>query len=153
MSLIELLVYIGIIAAFVVSISYLVFSVDSVAQKSSAWTEVNGNNRYVSAKITNILRTADSISIPSSTILKATKGETTYQFYLLNGVLKMTVDGEERPLTSSRVNVTEFTFKNISIISKRESYSISYTIEYQNPGGKPELAIKQNNRITVTLRQ
>lgn len=154
-SLMEILVYIGVLSIIVLVLSfYIVWSIHS-ANKLKTMREVFFNARRPIELMTHEIREAKSIS-PTSTAthLSLEKIDGSYiDFYLASSTIYQKEGSEaEMALTSNNVEVKNLDFKTIATGTTTPSVKISFTIDYKNPTNRPEYQSSFEATTTASLR-
>jgi type II secretory pathway pseudopilin PulG len=153
MTLLELIIYIVIVAGFVIFLTYLVLSVDEMGLKANAWIEVTDNMRFIETKLTTLLRTADSIdTITSNTLIFSHDGHV-YQVYLADDSIFLSQDGTASILNSDKVTIDTLSFIDNSYSIEHPSLSADFSVSYLNPNDKAELNVTQDKQISFTIRK
>lgn len=139
MSLIEMLVYVAVLALIFVLV------ISTIVSFTKSYKDVAANRRAERAgidvleRISREIRDADSITVAQSTfgsnpgaltLVKTSGGtSTTTRFYIDAGVAKVDVNGTySGPLTSSRVSVTELYLYRLTN-SNTEAVKIDLTVQ------------------------
>lgn len=154
-SLMEILVYIGVLSIIVLVLSfYIVWSIHST-NKLKTMREVFFNARRPIELMTHEIREAKSIS-PTSTAthLSLEKIDGSYiDFYLASSTLYQQIGSEaEMALTSNNVEVKNLEFKTITTGTTTPSVKISFTVDYKNPANRPEYQSSFEATTTASLR-
>lgn len=158
-SLLELLIYMAILAGFLMVIMNIFFMITGNSAREEARTEVRQNLRFAAAQIVNEVRIAKSINFPASgqsNTLDLDKGATVTRFSVLGGILKKTsslgLPGETiENITASDVTVSE---AGSPMIFTRvgNTIQINLNISY-NDNGRPNYKFGATTATTVSLRQ
>ncbi len=142
-TMVELIIYLSIIGIFLVSAISLSLQVLSGNEKERSFLEVNQNARFALDKIVQEIRIAGDLNAGSSTfntspgvlsLANATPALNPTIFDVSGGRLRVT-QGVGSPifLTSSRVNVSNLVFKNLSVTGRTKVISIQLTLNHLNP--------------------
>lgn len=161
-TLIEILIYIAILAMIVsVTSSFLNWSIKSNT-KAKAMRETLDNTRRVVEIMSHEIKEAKSIYIPTSVFdshpgqlsletlhyLPAAEETSYIDFYLCETYLCFKKEGQNSIiLTSDRVEVNNLEFTQIG-----NSLQIHLKIDYKNPYNRPEYRASVNITSTVLLR-
>jgi len=153
-TLIEILVYIGVLSIITLSLSYfIIWSIHS-ANKIETMREVLYNERRTSEIMAHEIREAKSVSSSSTaTYLSLEKTDGTFiDFYLASSTLYQK-EGSGNPvaLTSAQVEIKNLEFKQV-ISSTTPSVQITLQIDYKNPLSLPQYQSSINATSTVCLR-
>ena len=161
-TLMEILIYIAVLAIIVLAVSaFLTWSIKSNA-KTEAMREVSDNARRAMEIMTYEIREAKSIYTLTSTStqfsLETThylpEGETfTYiDFYLCDSNLCLKKESQNPiSLTSDSVEVKNLVFDQI-ITGEAPSIQINLKIDYKNPNKRPEYQASVELNSTASLR-
>lgn len=161
-TLIEVLVYIAVLAIVIVAVSSFLIWATHSNTKVKAMRETLDNARRAMEIMSYEIREAKSIYTSTTTSnqlsLETThylpEGETlTYiDFYLCDNRLCLKEESQNPiALTSDRVEVSNLVFSQI-ITGTAPSVQIDLRIEYKNPTGRPEYQASVNLKSTVSLR-
>lgn len=151
-TLVELIIYIGIVSIILVSISYLVLDIISSQTKAYAHLEVQQNLRFVQKIMSNDIKAAQDFSIPSADTLVLDGGAITYNFDgSFNKITRQI--GVESPvdLTTDEVVVTG-NFSNLSYNDRTRNVRVYLDISYKNPENLSDYQASQAADFTVELR-
>lgn len=127
-TLIELIIYIAIVAVILVLASGFAWNIIQSDTKAACYREVQQNGRFAMEKITRALRAGEAATIFS------VSGGILYQ----NGV----------EMTTEQVSVSNLQFTLVS-----NTYKINLAIEYNNPEGGSEYEASIDLESTVSPRQ
>lgn len=139
-TLIELTIYIGIVALMSTAIVGMYINISQLKLKTQVWQEVNDSLRLVSTRLNQEIKMAKSInSLTASTLslqfADSTRNPTTFD--LTSGVIRMGVGttgvcsaASPCPITSNTVNITGFTLTNLSS-GDSKTINIRYNIAGQ----------------------
>jgi len=159
-TLIELVLYIGLLALFLSAATVALWDIILGNVKSSVEQEVQENLRYAAHRVQFEVKNSDSINdgassfgvnIATNPALKvsfsAPAPYNPIEFKVLDGVLQIRMgdddgDGEDEeaewaPLTSAAVEVTGLTFTNLSD-STSQNVKLVLTLRYINPSGRSQ---------------
>ena len=153
-TLIEILVYIGVLSIITLSLSYfIIWSIHS-ANKIETMREVLYNERRASEIMAHEIREAKSVSSSTTaTYLSLEKTDGTFiDFYLASSTLYQKEGlGNPVALTSAQVEIKNLEFKQV-ISSTTPSVQITLQIDYKNPLSLPQYQSSINATSTVCLR-
>ncbi|MFA6474699.1 MAG: prepilin-type N-terminal cleavage/methylation domain-containing protein [Patescibacteria group bacterium] len=137
-TLIELIVYIAIASILILTAAGFIQSILQIqrTQKIASLLEANGNNAM--RRITQAVRNADSITLPTTgtsgtTLTVATySGPTNPTSYTLSGgqLREQLGAGSVTPITSTEVTVSALSFYNLSRAATPGAVRIQYTVTY-----------------------
>lgn len=162
-TLLEFLIYIAIVG--VVVSSALLFAIEFVASasKASAMSEVSRNARFASARIAAEIRGATAVNAgasvfdihPGTLSLATASGPTNPTvFTVTDGVLTVQQGvGAVLPLTSSKVEITDFTVENLSNGNKTKEIRVSVTATFRNTGNLTELRAETTVKTTARVHK
>lgn len=162
-TLIEILVYIAVLAIITVAISSFFLWFIHSNTKARAMRETLDNTRRAMEIMTYEIKEAKSIYTPTTTStqlsLETTKylpeeEKTTYVDFYLCGTRLCLKKESQTPvaLTSDRVVVNNLEFLEIATTSTAPSIQINLKIDYKNPTGRPEYRASANLTSTAVLR-
>lgn len=159
-TLVELLLYIGLAATLLLSISvFLSISLQSQA-KNQTIAEVEQEGQRVLQLITQTIRNASSTNFPargnsssSLSLTTPTPSKNPTIFNLVSSTIFVTESSNpSASLTSSRLTVSNLQFDNLSRINTREIIRISFTLTYNNQSGRSEFDYAKTFYGTAALR-
>lgn len=137
-TLLELLIFLGIFTAIIVSFMGVLVVVNRVQVRQSSSIEVAQQSQFLLQAIQyNVERSSlveMTTDLATSTLklrVSSSTADPTY-IYLTSGrvYLKETDAGAPQPLTSTRVNVTSLTFTKRANVPSKDSVAVSFTVEY-----------------------
>lgn len=159
-TLVELLLYIGLAATLLLSISvFLSISLESQA-KNQTIAEVEQEGQRVLQLITQTIRNASSTNYPTASnsssslsLITPIPSKNPTVFNLVSSTIFIT-EGvvQSTPLTSSRLTVSNLQFDNFSRINTRGIIRVSFTLTYNNLTGRNEFDYSKIFYGTATLR-
>lgn len=158
-TLIEILIYIAILA--LVFVSMIVFFLNNISSniKANSYQEVQQNGRFVMTKISQEMKKAIGINSPvpgsSGTSLSLVMSDSNLNPTVLdlnNGKLRI-AQGSSAPvdLTTDQVLVTNLQFTNLSYAGTPGTVRTEMTIEYLNPANKSEYQASLDLKTTISL--
>ena len=158
-TLLELLIYMAILAGFLSVIMNIFFMITSTSAKEEARAEVQQNLRFALAQITSEVRAAQAINAPASgesNILELGTGASITRFSVVGGILVKTTDlglpGEiAEDITTNNVAVST---AELPLIFTRvgDTIQINLVISY-NDNGRPNYKFSAKSQTTVSLRR
>jgi type II secretory pathway pseudopilin PulG len=160
-TLIELLLYIGLVSIFVVVISSFWGFFDQAKKKSTTIEEVNQQGLYLNELISQAIRDGSTIASPSATnsdvilLINTTKQPTRNQirFELLAGKMYMTEGaGTAVQISSDRVIISALSFLNASQTTTNGNIKFQFTVNHINPNGRSEYNFIQTFYGSATTR-
>ena len=156
-TLIEFLIYVGIVATILVVMSGFFWNIIFGNIKETSYQEVQQNGRFALTKITQEIKKAIGINSPlpgfsSNTLSLAMADASSTIFDLVDGRLRIT-QGSQGPfeLTSDQVRVSNLLFTNLSYPNTPGTIRIEMTIEHLNPSGRMEYQASIELKTTVSL--
>ncbi len=160
-TLIEMILYVAICSALLLSLSVMFSYLLSSRVKGQAVTEVNQQGSFVMHLLTSTIRNAKSIDVPlmgtSATSLSVTAQSPAISPTLIS-VSSSTLfireaGGVSIPLTSSRISVSSLLFENVSSASSTDKIiRITYTLSYRSGSGRQEYVYVKTFTGSATLR-
>lgn len=164
-TLIELLLYMGLVAIFLVGLTYFAWDVILGNVKAGAHQEVQESLRFAAHRIQVETRSAESINTSESDFgvnlaanpgtMLSLSGSAPYhpaQLRVEQGVLQIKRGaGSWIPLTSSLVEVTNLTFTNLTDEST-ENIRFVLSIRHKNPSGRSEWEKEASFETSVQVR-
>lgn len=142
-SLLEILIYTGLIALTGMLLSGILISVTRISNQQNASTEVNQQLNFVMQNIQRLVRNSSSIDIPAGTAttslklrMKAASEDPTLIFISGGAVyLSQGTGGTASPLTNNQVVADNMRFIKISAYPGHDSVQIDLSLSYntQNP--------------------
>jgi len=165
-TLMEMLVYIGVLAIIVTAISSFFLWAIRSNTKTKVMRETLDNARRAMEIITYEIKEAKSIYTPTTTSTQLSletihylpQGEkTTYIDFYLCGTASTTLCLKKEfqnpiALTSERVEVKNLSFTQIATISTIPAVQVNLTIDYKNPTELSEYRASINLSSTASLR-
>lgn len=152
-TLIELIVYLGIVSVFMTSAVYFSWDILFGQVKSEVAQEVQQNSRVALQRMTYEIRRAKAINSVGSGLSLSMADDTTTVFDVnVDGVLQINEDGGGAvALTSDKVQVTSLTFTDRSI-GDSKNVKIELTISHVNPENVQEWKREESFETTVEVR-
>lgn len=155
-TLIELLLYSGIIGVLIIAASILALQTYSGYAKNVNYNTLVENGRFTLGMIAQEIQTADSINL-SDSIFNQDQGKLSLQrntplpqatiFQIENGTVIIQKTGQQNiPVTSRDIRITQLRFENVSALKTPGTIRTTLTLEYMNLGNRPE----QNAQMTLT---
>lgn len=141
-SLLEILIYTGLIAMVGMLLSGILISVTKIGNRQSASTEVNQQLNFVLQTIQRLVRDSSLVDIPGGTatstlVLKMkSPAEDPTRLYVSNNRIYLQLGaGSAAPITNEQVSVNNLTFFKISTYPGHDSVQVDLTLAYntQNP--------------------
>ncbi len=153
-TLIEMIMYLAIVSVLLVSISYLMIDIINGQTKSNAGEEVNYTIRTLSRRLTQDIKSAQSIfSLSTSNVVLTTPGGTiTYNFDVVNFRLTRQLGSAAVvKLNNDTVAVTG-AFTDLSASSRSSNVGVRLTAEFKNLNNVQALVASSTVNFAVELR-
>lgn len=142
-TLIEMLVYIGLVSILVLTFVSFALDVVGTSQKTRVKQEIQQNARFAMARMIHEIRSAGDLNVGSSTfeshpgvlsLATSNPAANPTVFDLNSGVLRITRGaGGAQALTTDRFIVSNLVFKNRSVGNRVKVISVELTLEHPNP--------------------
>lgn len=160
-TILELLLYVGILSAVMFSIAFFIQMMMSARLKSQTIAEVEQQGQQVMQQITQVIRNANSITAPAAgtngaslTVDVYDAGKDPTIIDVASNVLRIKEGaGSAVPLTSSRVNVSGSSFQNLSRASTPGTVRIQFTITHVNTSQKNEFEYSKTFYGSANIRK
>ncbi|MBI4252913.1 type II secretion system protein [Candidatus Uhrbacteria bacterium] len=160
-TLVELLLYVGILATLMLVTSLLLSAILQARVKSQTIAEVEQQGAQAMHVITQTLRNADGINSPGQGLGAASLSVNTYTlannptlFDLSGGIVRITEGaGQATPLTNTRVTVSSLSFQNFSRSSTPGTIRIQFIVSAVNASGSNEYDFQKTFIGSASLRQ
>ena len=164
-TLVETIIFIGIISIVLVAFVRFVLSISTAREKNFVVAEVQDQARHAMDVLGQRIRLADSILTASSTfdvdpsvlaltMTSSTINPTVFQLTADNGILQITEgSGSAVSITGDNLRVTRFLVTDTTSSSPRGSAHVYLEVEYNNLSGDPRLDFSQEFQTTMGLRQ
>ena len=158
-TLIELIIYIGIVAAILLVAVNFGWEIIYGNVKSQAVREVQENARFVMEKITRTIEKASAINSPtpgnsasSLSLEMADSDENPTVFELSDNKLQVTYGGSGvYELTNNRVRISNLQFTNLSYEDTPGTVKIEMTISHFNPGNLNQYEASSTLKSSASL--
>ncbi len=155
-TLIEMLIYMGIMSAFIVVLTNIFVSVLDVQLQSQAVSSVEQDGRFILSRLSHDIRRAQSITTPASAGSSAQSlvlviGGSTYTYSDSSGSLTLNSPLGLGSLTSFDTTVSGFTVTRIGNTSGKHSLQINFTLTSVTVSNADRPEIK-SFQTTVGLR-
>ena len=164
-TLIELILYLGIAAGVITSLTLFSLTIGGTRQKALVASEVQSNMRFANEIISQRIRAADGINIGPSTfgsdpgvlslsMADASKDPTIIDLTADDGILRIKEGASAAvPLTTDEVKVTNFQLTDLSAAASKGNIRFELTIEFDNTSATNEFDFSQSTENSVSLRQ
>ncbi len=153
-TLIELIIYLGIVGMILVSISYLILDIMVGQATNYADQEVNYNFRYIADILTDDIKSSQDIgSLTNSNLVLIMAGDDIiYNFDETNKILSRQV-GDAAPLSVNNENIEIIgNFTDFSKMGRTKNVGIHLNISYKNPGNISDYNSTTTVDFAVELR-
>ena len=164
-TLMELLLYIGLIGMLGTALLRFTVSVSNTRNKNFATQEAQAHGRTAVQLISQRIRAATGINTASSTfgvdpgilsleMADSSKNPTIIDLTADNGRLRFT-EGTSTPLVVSddTVSISDLTFTNLTSTSVRENVRIQLTAEYNHSSGDIHFDASETFQFSTSVRQ
>ncbi|MFH1207739.1 MAG: hypothetical protein V1668_04000 [Patescibacteria group bacterium] len=160
MTLIELSIYITLVAAILVMATSFAWNIINSRTKAYAVQEVEQNGRYIIEKFSQAVRQANDITAPvistsGATLTLVMKSAPVSPTVLSLSGTQLTFKegaGASVALNSAAVKVTNVNFSNISSTNNKSKHvRLQFTLQTVNPGGRNEHEFKNDFDTSVEL--
>jgi len=160
-TLIEFLIYIGIVTIVLLAAGAITFNVIYGKAKLDSIEELNYSARLAMNEITESIKSADLINSPvqgeSASSLSLQFGDALVDpkvFDLSDGVLRVKEgDGAAVSITPDEVRVTELSFFNLSYDGSPGTIRVKMMMEFNNPSNRQEYNFENTFYTTVNIRK
>ncbi len=159
-TLVELLLYVSIASALLLSVVLFLFVLQKSHIKNTAINEVELQGAEIMVLITSAIRNATSITSPAEgnagdILLLTTNDDNTnpLSFYISEGQLYVTEAGDlPTSLTNNKVVVSDLVFNNVSRTDTPGTVKMSFTLTHVNPEGSYQYDFTKTFYTTTTIR-
>lgn len=160
-TILELLLYVGILSVVIFSIAFFIQMMMSARLKSQTIAEVEQQGQQVMQKITQLIRNANAITVPSEgssgsslTLDTYDTGKNPTVIDVASNVLRIKEGtGAAISLTSSRVSVNGFSIQNLSRASTPGTVRIQFTLTHVNASQKNEFEYSKTFYASANIRK
>jgi prepilin-type N-terminal cleavage/methylation domain-containing protein len=164
-SLLELLIYIAILSVLSLALINVFISVNRGRGQIQARSSVNSVIRFATDKMSQDIRSATSVSVPSTTAsasssLEMTISGVSVQYCVTSGVLRRqsgaVCTGASEAMTPATVVVSTplFTrYENANIALSKTITSIEIDLSAAYNSTSPDFQYSENKKTSITLRQ
>ena len=157
-SLLEVLLYIALLAVIMLPIAYLIPAISEAKTKNIAISEVDQQGLQISRIITQTVRNAKNITSP---VLGASANQLTLEtdpitptiFDISNETLEIKENGVVTGLTSPQVLVSSLSFFNYSAPDTPGIIRFQFTLSYKNNLGRQEYNYSKTFLGSASLKQ
>jgi len=165
LTLIEILIYIGILGIVTTALVTFIISISKSKDKNFVVQEVNSNMRLALDVIEQTIRAATTTNTGDSTfdsdpgvlslaMTDPNKNPTVINLSADDGTLQIKeASSSTVPITSSEVKITNFTLTDLTASSSRESVRVLMTIEFNNPSNDIIYDYALTTTSTFSIRQ
>lgn len=158
-TLIEFLLYIGILTVVLALACGFLWNIIFGTIKATSHQEVQENGRFILTKMTQEIKKASGVNSPlggaTSTVLSLAMANASLDptvFDLVDGKLRIT-SGAHGPyeLNSDQVTVNNFQFTDLSYSGTPGTIRVEMTVSHINPDGRIEYEASADFRSTISL--
>lgn len=154
-TLIELLLYIGIVSVFLLALSSAWWMLSSAKNRNQVIEDVNQQSQAIVNLLNKEIRGASTLTSPANGTTSATlsldAGAT--QIYLQSGDLYLKKGANAAvKLNSNFVSVSDFVVLNATSNSPKTLVTIEIQLTYKNPDGSREKTYSQRYYETISFR-
>ncbi len=158
-TLVEMLIYMGLLTIFLAVIGTIFFSIIDLQLESQATSSVSESGRYLLSRISYDVHRAQSITTPASPGLSSPSlvlsiGGVTYTYAEVAGTpafLQLTAGGLVDALTGSDAQISNFSATRVGNASGKNSLKVSFTLESVTTSLSQKHETKDYS-TTITLR-
>lgn len=156
-TIMELLIYIGLLAGFIAILGQLFFSILDTQLVSQANSAVDAEGQYLISRLSYDIRRATSLTTPASlgltgNVLTLNIGGTAYTYDLSGSNLTLTTSGNTQPLNSQSIAVNGFQVRRLGNPDPaKPSVIIDFSISSQTVS-LHQNAQTRSYQITVNLQ-
>jgi prepilin-type N-terminal cleavage/methylation domain-containing protein len=155
-TLIEMLLYMGIISVFLMVLTSILISVLDTQLTSNSSSAVDQSGQYLLVRLQYDIRRANSIITPanignSSNSLSLSIGGVTYSYSVNSGVLVLTTGLKTYNLSPYDVQISNFTATRLGNVGGRNSIQIGFTITSTTVSTTQKSQVR-NYQTTIDLR-
>lgn len=160
-SLLELLIYIAILASVLLVISQTFIYLNRGRGQAEARSEVNSNLRFAVEKIASDIRASSSITTPanasstSSTLVMTVSGQTITYDVSAGQLRRQAGASTPEPITTTNVTIATPTFlrlENTNTVLSRTAVSIEVDISASYNSSSPDSQYSERKKTTASLR-
>lgn len=163
-TLIETIIYVGIIGLVLSSLVSFSVVISNSRNKNYVAGEVHASARIVLDLISQKIKEAENINVGASTLNSdpgllslsmsdISKDPTIIKLNQDDGILQIKEgSGDEVDITTDEIKITNLVFSNLNSTSPRENVKIDITIEFNNQGDSVEFDYSKSYQTAVSLR-
>lgn len=160
-TLIELMLYIGILSIFIIVVSQFMYIFVRSQAKNQVISEVEQQGQQMMNLITQTLRNSQSVSSPtkgntdSSITVDVFDVASDPTIFALSGTVLQITQGANLPmsLSNSHILVSDLEFENVSKGKGPTTIKVNFTIDYNNPGNLFEYDYQKTFYDTASIKQ
>ena len=141
-SLVELLLYMGLISILLVILMSVFLSALDVQQSSQATSSVEQEGRYLLTRLAYDMHRASSVTTPdsmgsSSPTLTIVIGGVSYAYTLSNNQLLLALDGSSESLSSVDSHISDLSFTKVGSPSGKATLHMTFTVQGVGTSSQP----------------
>ncbi|MFH1712098.1 MAG: type II secretion system protein [Patescibacteria group bacterium] len=162
-TLVETMIYVSIIAVFLVSVVFFALEIVQTSQRARIQLEVDQNIRFAMERMVREIRAADDVNTGSSTfgshpgVLSIANDSLALDptvFDVSSGALRLKYGSASAlELTSDDVVVTNLVFTDFSRSNRTKNIRISMTIEYIKADAGKIYDVSSTRQTSVVIRE
>lgn len=144
-SLIELVLYVGLLAFLLTSLGVLANTSFKTRSRQQVVIEVEQQGMAITQIISQTIRNSSSITLPAAgssatsvTLTVPDAAKTPTVFSLSGTTFQMIENSTATLLTNTQVQVSDLSFKNLSAVATPGTVKFQFTLSYANSGGTPQ---------------
>lgn len=132
-TLVELLIYMGILSILMYVLSDILFSIINVQLSTQSNSLVTQDGRYIYTRLTYDINRAQSVSQPanlgdSATSIQLVVNATNYSYSLNSGALQISDGSGTYVLNSPDTTISNLRFDRIGNVNGKHTFQINFTI-------------------------
>jgi Tfp pilus assembly protein PilW len=155
-TIVELLIYMGLMSGFLVIMGNVFFSVLDLQLESKASSDVQQDGQFILSRLGYDLRRATAVSVPATAgetgnSLIMTIGGSNFAYSVNGGDLQLTAGGGSQNLTSFGSSIQDFSVTRLQNPGGLPSLKISFTLVSRDTNLQQRSEVKSYEE-TLTLR-
>jgi hypothetical protein len=155
-TIVELVIYMGLMATFLVIMGGIFFSILDLQLESKASSDVQQDGQFILSRLGYDIRRATAVTVPAvagqtGTSLTLTIGGASFAYAVVGGDLQMTTGGVTSNLTSFGSEISNFSIMRLGNVGGLPSLKIGFTLSSRDTTLRQAKEIKSYEE-TLTLR-